>query len=368
MSSGGWKTDVLVIGGGPAGLAAATAARLEGFSVVLAEKRMPPVDKACGEGIMPDGVRILERLGVDLSSAETFPFEGIRYVEGDVVATGRFPGRPGLGVRRTVLHDAMARRARSARVELLWGSTVEANGRKEVFIDGRKIEARWIVAADGANSWLRRALDMDLPPIHRRIGIRRHYAIAPWSELVEVHWSTGCEIYVTPVASRELCVAALMSDPATRLDDALRRFPALRQKLAGARATSTDLGSATTFRKSRAVTCGNVALVGDAAGCVDAVTGEGVTLGLHQALAFARAIRKGDLRHYAADYARLMRLPNGMTSMMLGINRRPRLRHATLSTLAAVPSLFSQLLALHTRASPWIGRGAPEGPAIAVGA
>lgn len=362
------KTDVLVIGGGPAGLAAAIAARLEGFGVVLAERRRPPVDKACGEGIMPDGARILERLGVELPPGETFPFEGIRYVEGDVIATGRFPGKPGLGIRRTVLHEAMTRRAESAGVELLWGSTVEASGADEISVGGRRIDATWIVAADGANSWLRRALDLDLPPINRRVGIRRHYAIAPWSELVEVHWSTGCEIYVTPVAGRQVCVAALTSAPATRLDDALRRFPTLEQKLAGARACSTDLGSATVFRKSRAVTSGHVALIGDAAGCVDAITGEGVTLGLHQALALVRAIRKGDLRHYAADYARLMRIPNGMTSMMLGINRRPRLRRASLSTLAAIPSLFSQILALHTGAHPWIGRGAPESLVAASGA
>jgi len=58
------ETDVFVIGGGPAGLAAAIAARRAGFDVVVADRSQPPIDKACGEGLMPDGLSALQRLGV----------------------------------------------------------------------------------------------------------------------------------------------------------------------------------------------------------------------------------------------------------------------------------------------------------------
>ena len=58
--------DVFVIGGGPAGLAAAIAARQRGFSVLVADGAEPPIEKACGEGLMPDAVKILDKLGVDL--------------------------------------------------------------------------------------------------------------------------------------------------------------------------------------------------------------------------------------------------------------------------------------------------------------
>jgi len=344
------STDVLVIGGGPAGLAAAIAARRTGLTVTLAERRTPPVDKACGEGIMPDGVRILSDLGVEIPPESSFPFTGIRYVEKSIVATGLFPGRPGIGIRRTVLHDALARRADDLGVALLWGCSFEGLTASGGRLQGRQVRARWVIGADGQNSRLRGALGLDLPPAHRRIGIRRHYAIPPWSDFVEVHWSSGCEIYVTPVTERQVCVAALIDSPAIRFDDALRRFPALRQRLNGAPAATGDLGSETVFRRSRAVVSGRVALLGDAAGSVDAITGEGVTLGLHQAVALARALEAGDLAYYARAYAGIMRLPNRMTSMMLTIHGRPALRRCVLVALSSIPPLFSQLLALHTRA------------------
>ena len=62
------ETDVFVVGGGPAGLASAIAARRNGFDVVIADSARPPIDKACGEGLMPDGVAALRRIGVELGA------------------------------------------------------------------------------------------------------------------------------------------------------------------------------------------------------------------------------------------------------------------------------------------------------------
>src|SRR5512135_3069710 len=99
------ETDVFVIGGGPAGLAAAIAARRRGFKVVVADSAQPPIDKACGEGLMPDGVAALARLGVVATISHGFPFHGIRFLEDRSSAAASFPQGHGLGIRRPVLHQ-----------------------------------------------------------------------------------------------------------------------------------------------------------------------------------------------------------------------------------------------------------------------
>ena len=74
------QVDVLVIGGGPAGLAAAIAARQKGFRVTVADGAAPPIDKACGEGMMPESLAALKTLGVSIAPHEGFRFRGIRFI------------------------------------------------------------------------------------------------------------------------------------------------------------------------------------------------------------------------------------------------------------------------------------------------
>jgi 2-polyprenyl-6-methoxyphenol hydroxylase-like FAD-dependent oxidoreductase len=148
--------DVVVVGGGPVGLATAIAARGAGLSVVVLERSRPPIDKACGEGIMPDGLAALAALGVRLDGARALPFHGIRYVDGDLAAEAPFPGGPGRVVRRTALHEALVGRAAEVGVDLRWGTTVEGIAGEEVATEAGPLLGRWIVGADGLHSRVRR--------------------------------------------------------------------------------------------------------------------------------------------------------------------------------------------------------------------
>jgi len=342
-------TDLLVVGGGPAGLATAIRARLRGMSVTVLDRSRPPIDKACGEGLMPDAVARLHEIGVE---PRGLPFRGIRYFDSEIVAEGVFPQTGGLGVRRTELHQTLVRRAEEAGVELRWG--VKASGLGAgVETDQGPFEGRWIVGADGLRSQVRGWAGLEgREGSFRRFGVRRHFAMAPWSDFVEVYWGPGCEAYVTPVAGDEVGIALLWSEGKAGFDDLLDRFPALRARIANAPPSSRDRGTGPLHQRVRGVRRGNVALVGDAAGYLDAITGEGLAVTLHESAALVEAIAAGDLARYESAHRRINRLPNFMTGLVLALERRPRLRNRAVRALAAEPALFSRLLGIHARTLP----------------
>jgi flavin-dependent dehydrogenase len=323
-------------------LAAAIAARLKGFDVVVADAAEPPIDKACGEGLMPDSLEALHRLGVAIDPDQSFTFRGIRFIGDGGSAAADFPREPGIAVRRLRLHQILVDRARELGVKLHWRNHVTGV---------RDIGARWIIGADGGNSRVRRwaALDAVRSESHR-YGFRRHYRVRPWSDFVEVYWGPGCQMYVTGVAHEEMLIGLLTRDPRMRLKDALPHFPDLARKLEGAATLTEERGALTVARHLRRVYRGNIALIGDASGSVDAITGEGLGLAFRQAIALADALVANNLDQYQVAHRRLARRPAFMAQLMLMLDRFPRTRPLVLRTLGAKPVIFERLLAVHVGA------------------
>ena len=345
-------TEVFVAGGGPAGLAAAIAARRAGFHVILADRSHPPIDKACGEGIMPDGLGALERLGVAVPPEACVPFRGIRFVDDAATVVADFLVGTGRGIRRTTLHEILLTAAAGAGVSMMWGAHVGASDApNSITVEGRPVHARWSIAADGHSSQLAAAARLhDSHPGRRRVGFREHYRIEPWSEHVEVHWSDCGQLYITPTASDEVCVAFVTRRKDLRLPDALRYFQVAQRRLRGAPSAKPVLGAITATRKLRAVFRDDLALIGDASGSVDAITGEGLSMAFRQATALAAAMRAGDLALYQRAHETIMRRPLMMAELMLMMDRHPRLRHRVLRVLASEPHLFERMLAVHVGA------------------
>src|SRR5438045_1131993 len=104
-------SEVIVVGGGPAGLAAAIASRQAGLSVTVIDHARPPIDKACGEGIMADGLAALARLGITVTPDQAFAFRGIRFVDNSHTVEAGFSSGEGFGIQRVILHELMLRRA-----------------------------------------------------------------------------------------------------------------------------------------------------------------------------------------------------------------------------------------------------------------
>jgi 2-polyprenyl-6-methoxyphenol hydroxylase-like FAD-dependent oxidoreductase len=346
-------TDVVIVGGGPIGLAAAIAARQNGLAVVLADRAAPPIDKACGEGLMPDGVAALRQLGVNFPASQGAPFRGIRFVEDRLSAQALFRHGPGHGLQRPQLHRLLVERAQALGITLRWQSHVQVLASNVVAIDGYSVRCRWIVGADGMHSPLRRSLAIE-PRWHAatRIGLRQHYRLVPWTDLVEVHWHRLGQAYVTPVAPDRICVAVIGAAGALDMASLAECFPTLAQRLRGAPAADAPRGSPSTSTTWHHVTSDNFALVGDASGAVDAVTGEGMALGFRQALALTSALAAGDLRQYERVHRQLMRKPLAMARLLLLMGRHAALRRGVLHVLAAQPRVFEKLLALHVGHHP----------------
>jgi flavin-dependent dehydrogenase len=336
-----FDTDVFVIGGGPAGLAAAIAARRQGLRVVVADGSIAPIDKPCGEGLMPDSRLSVANLGIELPDSMGFEFRGIRFHLGGRAVGSDFPGgHRGIGLRRTALHEALVQAAVQAGVELRWGSPVAGI---------ESLKARWIIGADGSTSRVRRWAGLDASVWNtRRYAYRQHFAVAPWTDYMEIYWAQGCQIYVTPVTAREVCVTLMSRTPELRIGAALQRFfPALQERLPHGAVVSRERGAITPTMKLRAVARGNVALIGDASGSVDAITGEGICLSFRQAAVLAQAMVQGDLASYNRAHPRLSLRPHRMAKTMLLLDRGPAIRRLALGAMSAQPWIFQKLLAAH---------------------
>ncbi|KQV69507.1 monooxygenase [Nocardioides sp. Root122] len=328
--------DLVVAGGGPVGMAAALHARRLGLDVVIREPRPGPIDKACGEGLMPGAVAELAALGVDPSGRD---LTGIHYLDAATAgrgATAPFRAGAGRGVRRTVLHAALSDRLAAADVPVEHRPVEDVRQAGDhVVVDGEP--ARFLLAADGLHSPVRRLVGLDAPASGRpRFGLRCHVEQAPWTSYVEVHWSPRAEAYVTPVAD-DLVGLAVLVERGTRFEDVLEDFPVLRERLTGPR--TRVMGAGPLRQQARARAAGRVLLAGDAGGYVDALTGEGIALGLAQARAAVGCL----VRQRPEDYDRLAR--------RLAL-RHELLTRALLSSTAHAP--VRRLLVPAARRAPWL--------------
>jgi flavin-dependent dehydrogenase len=344
----GQDTDVFIVGGGPAGLAAAIAARTKGLRVMVADGAKPPITKACGEGLLPDALKALDTLGVELREADGTVLAGIRFADERSSVSARFPDGTGLGVRREILHQRMMERAEDCGVSFRWNTPVTGLYEEGVVAGGNKIRARWVIGADGGQSRVRRWCGLgNLLGQRRRFAFRVHYLLEPWSDFTEIHWGKGAQAYVTAVGPQEICVVLISNRADLRFEEALRGFPILSSRLKSAAHVGPERGAVTGMFHLERVYRKNVALIGDASGSVDAITGEGLSLSFRQATALADALAAEDLERYQAAHRGLFRRPRLMGQLLLLLDRQDGLRERTLRALEAAPQLFERMLAYH---------------------
>lgn len=336
--------DVLIAGGGPAGLATALQCTRLGLSTVVLEPRPGPLDKACGEGLTPAATAALADLvGADRTGG--VPLRGIRYLDaggpgGRVRSVDALYARgEGRGVRRTELHAALGTAVCAAGIPVEAGRVREVHQRDDCVTAGG-MAARYLVAADGLHSPIRAQLGLGRTDPRRpaRYGLRRHFAVPPWTDLVEVHWSRVAEAYVTPVGT-DLVGVAMLSSERQPFEAHLRQFPQLADRLP-VRAATQVRGAGPLLQRASAPRAGRVLLVGDAAGYVDALTGEGIAVSLACARSLAQCLAAGRPEAYERAWRRESRRYRLITQALLWAGRRPAVRRSIVPAARRLPAVF----------------------------
>jgi flavin-dependent dehydrogenase len=385
----------LIIGGGLAGSATALQLRRSDVRVTLVERAAFPREKPCGEGLLPHGVSCLRALGLGdvIDDPESQPFRGILYRAHGALAVGDFEDdERGFGLRRSRLDARIQDEAVKAGADLVTGEVAHVelgdDGVRARLRSGAWLDADFLIGADGPRSRVRRALGLDAgPPRRGRYAIRRHFRLArgmPLNDRVEVSALRGHELYLTPVGADVVGIAALVEKsvltagsgrPEERLARLIEAAPdAVRARFDGAEPIGPALACGPLRVRCRRPWRHRALLVGDAAGYVDAITGEGMSLALRTATvagdAAARAMRgEGDLplREYARARAGVFRDHALLTHGLVFLARRPWLARRAIGRLAADPALFTRLLAVNNGTRSLTSLGVLDVLKLAVG-
>lgn len=367
--------DVVIVGGGPVGLAVALTLDRANVATVVIERQCFPIDKVCGEGIMPTGIEALRHLGIfdDVAEVMKRPFAGIKYVneQGDA-AVGSFGSKPGYGIRRLGLSQAFFKKAKAAEGVTLFEKTVlthleRSEGGWSLTIrqkdEERKIHAKLLIGADGMRSKVRRVacLESEPPTPMKRYGARQHFNLEPWSDYVEVHWGRGIEAYVTPSADDRVEIAFLWQHVHRRelfggkqgLTQFLDHFPLLRERILDASPINDLRGIGPLAVRSKSASDDGLLLLGDAYGYIDGITGEGISVGLEQAIAVGEMLpavmaSKGTsadaLRPIGNRIEKLFRKSIPTTLLALFLTKHRLVRDMAIAGLRRSPRLFDAIL------------------------
>lgn len=359
-------SDIAVIGGGPAGMAVALEFAQAGFLVTVIEPRGPNIDKPCGEGIMPYGVEHLKRLGVYkyLDPNHMAQFAGITFInENGREAYSDFAEGVGLACRRTNLSEALYKCSYEfPNISFIKNKVLAIKKNRKamtVITENNQVQCHLVVGADGLRSFTRRYIGLKKSTSRKRYGLRKHFFIRPWSNRVEVYFHKGIEAYVTPLKN-EMNIAFLWTKgkvlvPEVTFANFLALFPQLQEKLHGKASASQELAIGPLEQVCLSPITDGVALVGDASGYLDAITGEGISLAFLEARALflttyqslrvlKNVLSLSDLYGYKEMHHNIVRSYYRTTRMMLWLSSHPYMMRSIIDLGSRYPRFFSSLI------------------------
>jgi geranylgeranyl reductase family protein len=369
------ECEVLVVGAGPAGSAAAATLAARGRDVLLVESRAHPRAKACAEYASPRIVEELRLLGVadDAWKADALPLDGMRVIRGDDAVDIRYRDENGQrqawGLERTRFDATLASHAvasgarlmeHTSFVDVRWSGGQDGIGghleRATVRTpEGKRgVRCRWLIGADGARSRVSQAISVEggvLMP--RRLGLVAHYEGVP--DLVEhgeMHVGPGWYVGLAPLVGNRLNVGMALplngdKRPAEeRFAAAIDGIPAVAERLKGRRRLTPIIGASPIGHRVRRAAGKGWMLVGDAAGFIDPFTGEGIYRALRSARAAADALGELDedaAKRYLAARRHAFAAKDALTWLVQGMLASPPLMGYALRRLASRPETAARL-------------------------
>jgi menaquinone-9 beta-reductase len=349
--------DVVVVGAGPAGTAAALSAlrTRPGARVLLLDRAAFPRDKSCGDGIAPQALDELARLGAADVLADRVPVRRLRITSPGGVEVATTLHRPDHVVPRT-LFDARLVDAAVRRGAVLERRTVRRLdvGPDGVVLDG-EVHARVVVGADGANGVVRRQVGAGKQPDTAMAVAVRGYAAAPAGEPEQriVMTAQDWPAYAWSFAAGDgtanvgfgMLLPSLRAAPQGGRAELHGRLAQLLPGVRAERLVSHHLPLSSVRPPLRP---GRVLLAGDALSLVNPLTGEGIFYALLSGrLAGAAAVGGGDA---GAAYAAAVRAELGRhlrhTTLLARLTRRPALVDAGVATARRSPRAMDALVEL----------------------
>jgi geranylgeranyl reductase family protein len=370
------ECEVLVVGAGPAGSAAAAALAHAGRDVLLVEARTHPRPKACAEYASPRIAEELARLGVadEAWRRDALPLKGMRVIRGDdAVEMGYHDAagqRHSWGLDRERFDARLAAHAvasgarlmeRTALDDVHWRGGQEGSGGRVVgatlrTADGRRtVRSRWLIGADGARSRVARRLSTErCVRMPRRLGLIAHYEALPeLADHGEMHVARDWYVGLAPLAGNRLNVGMALPLNGTkqsaeeRFQAAIDGIPAVAARLRGVKRLTPIRGASPIGHRVAAAAGRGWMLVGDAAGFIDPFTGEGIFRALRSARAAAEAVDGGDdegaAERYLAARREAFAAKDGLTWLVQGMLAAPPVMGYAIRRLARRPDLASRL-------------------------
>lgn len=357
-----------IIGGGPAGLSAAICLAEKGIDVEVFEKGDWPIDKVCGEGILPIGVEFLESHNIlENIGAENYrKFFGIRYIDGRKTAHADFKQGFGLGIRRTALSEGLVKRANefsnislnsSCELDSInkFDNTVEILIRRNENLE--KYNFDYLISCDGLRSKTRRLLYLDETSSNniQRIGARVHYQSRPWSDRVEVYWHNGIECYITPVSEELIELAFIWNHEIVKpqnfggLEEGLKHFfPDIFDRFKDNKKITNLRSIGPLALKSKRAFKDRVILLGDAYFYLDGITGEGISMAFAESEILTDCLmfdKKTFPNNYESRIKSRIKNHIFVTRLALFFSNKPKLRRLAFSILTK--NIFSNLLEIN---------------------